>query len=775
MSSYRKVLLLIVVILVAWSFVRFVIPHAPLLSDYSFSTAVYDRNKELLRLTLSRDDKFRIYTPLKKIAPAMIDATLFHEDRYFHYHLGINPIAMTKAFHETFVKKGVKRGASTITMQLARLKYKIDSKNILGKIYQIFKATQMELFHSKDEILEAYLNLAPYGGNIEGVGAASLVYFEKQPDKLSLPEVLSLTVIPQNPSFRGPQEGKMAERLSLARQKLYDHLAPKYKKASTGLADIQPKMKNVADLPFEAPHFVDDVISKVEGIKAPEIVTTLDLKYQQTIERIVKSYVKVNNNIGVYNASVLLIYFPTMEVKTLVGSADFFNKEINGQVNFANAKRSPGSTLKPFVYGLAFDQGLIHPLTMLKDAPLSWGSYDPENFDGRFLGPITVHDALIRSRNVPAVTVAGRLKDDGLYGFLRRAHVTKLREPEFYGLSVAIGGAETSMEELTKLYAMLGNEGDFKGIRKLTSDKNEKGERLLSRESAFMVLDILKDNPRTGREQRGVTLRDEMPVYWKTGTSFAFRDAWAAGLFGSYAMAVWVGNFNGSSNPTFVGRDIAGPLFFQVVDAIMAKEGATALAASFRDINVRKVEVCSISGSIPMPYCRHKINTWFIPGVSPIEPCSIHRMVSVDKATGLRTCSKFEGDTKEEVFEFWPSDLASIFRQAGIPRRDPPPYHPMCRFEDKDYYGLNPSITSPKSDITYQMRSDNFAKESIQLAAVADADVKKLYWFVNESYVGVTSPGQMFSWQPKIGDFLVRAVDDFGRSASRKLKVVMVH
>ncbi len=296
-----------------------------------------------------------------------------------------------------------------------------------------------------------------------------------------------------------------------------------------------------------------------------------------------------------------------MEVKAVVGSADFFNNSISGQVNGTTAKRSPGSTLKPFIYALAMDQGLIHPMTVLKDAPVSFGPFSPENFDGNFSGPITARDALIRSRNVPAVTLASRLSRPSLYDFLKDAGVAGLEPENHYGLSLALGGGDLTMEELATLYGTLANGGVWHPLRLRETDPQSEGVRLLSEEASFMTMDILRSNARPEGEM--MSARSGVPVAWKTGTSWGFRDAWSAGVFGPYVLLVWVGNFNGEGNPAFVGVQAAAPLFFQIVDAIAAEQRDLVRAPSDTLLraprNVAQVEVCAASGDLPNA-CGHR-------------------------------------------------------------------------------------------------------------------------------------------------------------------------
>jgi penicillin-binding protein 1C len=736
-------------------------PKPPLLRGIHFSTAIYDAQHHLLRLTLSQDDKYRLYTPLAQISPELISATLLQEDQYFFRHVGINPLAMIKAGWQTYFVKSRRIGASTITMQLARLRYQINSKKLSGKLLQIIRALQLERHYSKRQILEAYLNLAPYGGNIEGIGAASLIYFDKSAANLTLSQALTLTVIPQSPEKRILKN----ESLKNMRNKLFerwmrDHPEDKMKLATINLP---LEMRNRRNMPFYAPHFVVSAINNLPK-KNHEIHTTLDGNLQKIISRITRNYINRKKQIGVYNASVLLLDTRDMSVQALIGSVDFFNKKIEGQINGTEVKRSPGSTLKPFVYGLALDQGVIQPNTVLKDVPHSFGSYNPENFDYDFMGPIKAKDALILSRNIPAIFIANQLKKPSLHQFLQKANVSQLRPESYYGLALALGGAELSMQELVSLYALLVNQGLWHSLRMLKDTPLDKGHRLLSPEASFLILDILKNTPRPDFH-----FQNQVAVSWKTGTSSGYRDAWSIGAFGPYVMAVWIGNFNNQGNPAFVGKNIAAPLFFELIEGIIQEKGTLPVIELYpHQLNLQRIAVCKASGMLPTRYCQDKEMAWFIPGKSPIQSDTIYREVAINKNTGLRTCY-FDENTRFEIFEFWPTDLLKIFKQAGIQRRIPPPYDADCSTIGKA--GLSPTITSPQGELSYMIRMSNKGKSKIPFAAVTDADIRLVYWFVNDSFVGKTPPDKPFLWDARPGKFIVRAVDDHGLSDAREMVV----
>jgi penicillin-binding protein 1C len=742
-------------------------PKPVLVNPSGFSQAVYDRDGRLLRLTSSSDENYRLWVPLADIPSTMIDATLLQEDAWFRWHPGANPLSLARAFAATYVRRGRRVGGSTITMQVARQRFGIDSRTIRGKIEQIARAVQLEGFYSKDQILEAYLNAVPYGGNIEGVGAASIVYFGKEARQLSIPEALTLAVIPQSPRARGP--GSIPEREALANARA--RLARKWRHTyRVGERDFDRTLVITAasrhGLPFRAPHLVDQVL-RADGPDG-RITTTLDIELQELLERQLSVYIERSRRLGIDNGAVILVDYRTMEVKAYIGSANYFDGAIEGQVDGLRGRRSPGSALKPFIYALAVDQGLIHSATVLKDTALRIAAYNPENFDRDFLGPIDATSALVLSRNVPAIELANLLRSPGFYGFLKQAGIKNLRDENFYGLAIALGGVEVSMEEMAELYAMLANGGALSPLVDTIVPRARVSDpiRLLSPEASYIVLDMLRSNPRPSNDFTTSQVPSGLAIPWKTGTSYGLRDAWAMGIVGPYVLGVWIGNFDGTPNANFVGRDAAGPLFFNIVDALRAR-GPLLEAIFHRGLNIKQVKVCALSGQLPGPYCDHLKNAWFIPGKSPITTCSIHRAVMIDGRSGRRECAGERGDTVIRTYEFWPSDLLKLFRSAGLGRRTPPPMNPDCKGVVSG--GMPPLISSPNRGIVYSI-ADRGDRE-IAFTAVTDADSRVVYWFVDSELVGTARSGEPLMWKSRPGDFVVRAVDEQGRAAAEQLRV----
>ena len=770
-------LLLVVASCAVTGLIWLALPKPPLLDGIPFSQCVRDRNGKILRVSLAADQRFRIYTPLPAIALELIDATLKYEDQHFSRHPGVNPVSLVRSGYVLLQKRKVRTGGSTITMQLARLRFYLQTRTISGKLTQIARALQLERHYSKAEILEAYLNLAPYGRNIEGIGAASEIYLGKPPDRLTEPEAVALSVIPQRPAKRALFSDRENHSVNAAQTNWY--------KRSGLVADGQFsgrefRARRTSDPKFLAPHFVQQILELVGTARCAvwtpqrsdptDVITTLDLEKQELIERRVQGYVRANRHRGIQNAATMLVDFRTMDVLAQIGSADFFDTAIDGQVDGTRSSRSPGSTLKPFVYALAIEQGLIHPLSILADAPHSFGEYNPENFDHDFLGPIRACDALARSRNVPAVALASRLSNPTLYEFLSKAGVHLPRPSSFYGLALPLGGAEVSMQDLVRLYAVLANGGEVRPLRRTMSDPVlTRAPRILTPESAFLALEMLGNVP---RPEMNCAIPDRAgPVFWKTGTSHGFRDAWSVAIFDHYVLAVWIGNFDGRANPAFVGRAAAAPLLFEIIDSLRAawpEPDQPHLPPP--GANLKRVEFCAVSGDLPGPFCTHRVEGWFIPGISPIKMCDVHREVLVDAATGLRVpVDDGTRNLRREVYEFWPSELLALFQRAGVPRKAPPPFLPGTTPDLLAREDNPPEIIIPAKGTRHEIVAAGSG--IIPLRARTGADVRAIYWFADKRFIGRADTADVLTWKSSPGRYELTALDDHGRSGSCTITV----
>ncbi len=748
-------------------------PAPKLLDGMSFSPMILDKNGELMRMGLTTDDKYRQRISLKHIPEYVQKAVLLYEDRHFYRHPGVNPFALLRAVKSTLT--GTRRmGASTIAMQVARLRYKLVTNTIPGKLKQMLLALQLVWHHGHAGVLEAYFSLAPYGGNIEGIAAASRVYFRQSEQTLTRTQALALTLIPQNPitrSFRSGEKGRLIPHPSFnkARTALHASWNLNYPKETVPTTAPPLRIFTPKSMPMIAPHVSMEFTQKLQkDLSLPRTLhTTLDIDLQNLIKERIQQFIAHNAIYGLQNASAMLLHWPSMEVRALVGSANFYNDKIDGQVDGTRARRSPGSTLKPFIYALALDQGLIHPQTMLMDTPKRFAEYNPENFDKQFQGPVPAHEALRLSRNVPAISLGARL-NPSLYTLLQRAQVYFKHNVSYYGLSLILGGAELTMRELVGLYAMLANGGIWQEIKMLQDDENKNESSmlpLLSPEAALATLYMLEPIHTTES-----TNRRSLPLRYKTGTSNGFRDAWTVGAFGPYILAVWIGNFDNSSNPMLVGNRVAVPLFRNIAKNLILKENLhDILGEKHKETKLVQIEVCRDTGDVQTDLCAGKTLTWFIPGRSPVKNSNIYRKIWIDPNSGLRLCGPSEHG-KEVVWEFWPSELYQKFAEAGVYKPLPPNYAEPCPQILEGAHGNSSiSIQNPQEGIVYHM--SNTTQNTIALLGTSTAHAKKLFWFVNKEYVGSSTPQTPFFWTMRVGKHRLRVVDDLGQSHSITLNV----
>lgn len=743
----------------------------PLLEGVPFSTALYSREGELLRLTPASDGIFRLRTPLSEIDAGLVEATICYEDRNFRRHPGIDFGALLRAAAGEWLG-GPRSGASTLTMQLARLRLNLRTNTPKGKIAQIWHALRYEAHYTKDQILEAYLNLAPYGGNVEGAGAAAAVWFRAPVSRLEPAQAAALAVIPQNPVKRRPRaEGNDAldaARLRLARTLVERGVFPPEREAAlrAPLETYGPDR-----LPFRAPHYAQIVLGRAAGLKHPtgRLRGTLSLEAQTALERLVADTVARLAPWGVRNAAVSVVDGRDRSLVALVGSADFFDAAISGEVNAWTAPRSPGSMLKPFTYGLALDRGLIHGKTILIDAPRAFGGWAPENADGEFRGPLTAEAALVSSRNLPAVELERRL-NPGLYELLARSGVKLPHEKSWYGLSIVLGGAEVTMADAQKLYAMLAGDGLLRPIRLLESDAAPAEGEVLSREAQFALRRMLAS--------RGETLPAggaRRELLYKTGTSNGWRDAWTAGTFGPYSIVVWLGDFSGAPNPQLQGARLAAPLFKAAALRLASLPGLDWPRAETPEAEARRLRlkvalepVCTATGDLDVRLCADRTESWILPGRTSVRDSGVLREIWIDRKTGLRGCRPGP-DVERRVWEFWPTDYQRVFLAAGIVKRPPPPYTPECAAILGHPGGRAPVITAPKPGAV--LYASGSASARTLLRAGADSDTRVLYWYADGGFLGAVAAGRPLEWLAPAGTHELTVTDDLGRTGSTKLIV----
>lgn len=536
--------------------------YPPALERYrQHSTMVLDAEGNLLRAYTSVDGYWRLPAAVDEVSPAYLEMLVAYEDGRFRHHAGVDPLALVRALGQWIAAGEIVSGGSTLTMQVARL-LEPRPRTIRSKLIEMARAVQLELHFTKDEILGFYLTLAPFGGNLEGVRAASLAWFGKEPAALSRGEAALLVALPQSPTAtrpdRFPDLARAARDKVLQRMARTGVLTPRM--VAEAMEDDVPHARR--PMPFRAPHLADRLVAEAQPGAA--IRSTIDGRLQAAAERLADR--ALGDLRGRANLAVLVVENQTRAVRAYVGSADFFAGARSGQVDLATAIRSPGSTLKPFIYGMAFEDRIVHPETLIEDRPRRFGDYAPTNFDPVFSGDVTVREALVRSLNIPAVAVFERLGPARLVARFRSAGAPlTLHDPaEPPGLPIALGGVGTTLYDLTTLYAALSEGGVARPLRTRLDDPQAEGRHLLTEAAAWQVTDILTAVTPPSAMVPASYLADGRTVAYKTGTSYGFRDAWAIGYDGDHTIGVWAGRPDGTPSPDRYGRNTAAPLMFRL-------------------------------------------------------------------------------------------------------------------------------------------------------------------------------------------------------------------
>ena len=599
--------------------------------------------------------------------------------------------------------------------------------------------------------METYLNLAPYGGNLEGVGAASWFYFGKEPSQLALGEIALLTVLPRSPTRYDPTRNP--ELAKQARSDILDRLAAMGVFSSVEVADarLHPIPRSRQEPPLRAPHFADLVTWR--STHTDRIQTTLDHPLQRSAEQLVTRRIADLRNDGIGNAAVVVLDIETRGVRVLVGSAGFFDRVHQGQVNGAVARRSPGSTLKPFLYGLALDSGAILPDSYLLDIPTDFAGYVAENYDNRYRGRVTARTALVESLNAPAVRLLSRVGLGDFHRLLLRGGLQTLDRPSGeYGLPLILGAGEVTLLDLTNLYASLADGGVYRPLRMIDggdtfSQRRSTADRILSPEAAWVLTEILQEVRRPDLPQAWDLTRGAPAVAWKTGTSYGHRDAWAVGFSRRYAIGVWVGNFDGRPRQGISGSEHAAPLLFDLFRAIEPGGGAPERPLG---LQLEEIRVCSVSHDLPGPFCPQTRRIPLLPGRSRLGRCELHHRVQVDDENGeLLAGGCGNRPFRWQELTLYPAELVAWQRSQGEPVTELPPVSRACTGSG---VGEPPRIVSPDPATPYRLRRDApIEYQQIALVARTGPAARRLFWYQDGVLVGDSVPGEQIFLTPTRG------------------------
>ncbi len=748
-----------------------VVPFDPAsLESPEISSQLSDRNGVPLRAYLGTDERWRVPVRLAEVSPWVVKATLAAEDKRFFQHGGVDLLAMARAFASNLAGRRIVSGASTLTMQVAGLGGPRE-RTIRRKLWQVFRALQVEHTTGKERILELYLTNAPYGGNVCGIESGARRYFGKGAAELTLGEAALLAGIPQSPTRLRPDRNLTA---TLERRREVLRRMAAAGMITTGEAKrVQAQSAKIGlfDAPALAPHFCDLAHSMYPRVS--RLRTTLDLPIQRIAERALAVQLGRLTPQGVSNCAAVVIENRTGAVLAMVGSADYRSLAIQGQVNGATSPRSPGSALKPLIYALAFDRGILAPQSLLADAPAQYAGYEPENYDRTYQGLVRADKALAWSLNVPAIHVLEQVGLSRALSLMRRSGLATLdRPPGEYGLSLAIGTCGVTLLDIANAYAMLARGGEYlpwrvtpdtaKDEPTTASRLRQAPAHLLSAGAAYLALRVLADPVLRPPEEVAPELAGVGGIAWKTGTSSGYRDAWTLACSRYYTVGVWMGNFDGRPSAALVGARASAPAALGILAQLKPAPADNWPVAPRGGVVL--VPVCAETGLAPGTDCLTTRTAEQVPDAGALPPCLVHRRLMVDDATSEILCTRCLGERPhhEHVFTRWPPKVAAWLAQQGLPQ-DAPPRH----FRGCDTMGgaAAPRITSPADGDTFLFDpSRDQESQKVALQAAVSPAARRVFWFVNGKLERDAAPGETVWLLPRAGTQVIRCADDAGRA-----------
>ncbi|HET7501034.1 MAG TPA: penicillin-binding protein 1C [Kofleriaceae bacterium] len=741
-----------------------------------WSAQVEYRDGRPAHVFLSRDDKWRLPVALDDVDPRFIAALVALEDRRFFHHDGVDPIAIARAALTDVIHRRRVSGGSTLTMQLARL-LEPRPRTVPSKLIDMFRAVQLDLRLDKRQILEQYLARTPYGGNVEGIESAAWAYFGHGARHLTPLECATLLAVPQGPTRYAPRPGNTA-RLRARRDQILGKLVGAGvvtgidAVAATAEAEATPPPERLRRMPREAAHAA--VWMHHRHPDRLHLRSTLDAGVQALAEREAALRRAELAAKGIFGGAIVVVDHRTRDVVALVGNLDFLDARHGGQIAMFQRPRSPGSTLKPFVYALAIDRGLALPDYLVADVPSQYGTYRPRNFDGDWAGLVTLKGALSRSLNLPFVDLLERLGVETYVAELAHMGVAPSRTvPGEYGLSLIAGGIELTPLELAAMYATLAEDGVYRPLRLHAADLAPRGPAppVFGAGAAWLTRQALSQKDRPDFPRRRDVAGVPPAIHWKTGTSFGLRDAWAVGSGPTYTAVVWTGNVDGTPSAELVGSEAAGPLLFDVLEGLAGRSPAAAAAPSDEPPDdLVDVEVCAYSGHIAGEACPERTHVRAPLHAVPTEPCPYHQAYEVDHATGravLPACRKPGHRYDRKSFVVLPSAITAWLtdRHRSVPA--PPVFDEDCA---ADVASAPPVIVTPgEGQIVTLIPGVPERHQLVPLTASTHAT--RLSWFVDGALLATAPSGERVYWTPAAGRHEITVADDAGHKARRVLAV----
>ncbi len=684
---------------------------------------------------------WRYPVTLSQVSPEYIQALLTYEDRWFYKHPGINPISLLRAAWQDIRAEKIVSGGSTISMQVARL---IDPhpRTVAGKLKQIWRTLQLEWHYSKDEILQMYLNRAPFGGTLQGVGAASWAYLGKPPSNLSSGEAALLAVLPQAPSRLRPD--RYPKRAQAARDKVLQRLKRYGVWSAEKVADVTGE--NLWLAPRQVPQLAPLLARRMVQETQQEVIqTTIDTGLQSQLEDLVlnwKYQLAEKTSVG-----VLVVDHTDMTVKAYIGSVDFQDNSRFGHVDMVSAWRSPGSALKPFLYAMALDDGLIHAESLLQDVPRRFDDYRPGNFDSGFNGPVSASEALVRSLNLPAVQLLESYGAKRITANLRNVGMV-LRFPlgSEPNLALILGGTSVRMDQLVSVYSAFARQGKVSSLR-FTPQQKIRDRQLFTAGAAWIVRRIMAGESRPLPDS---VLPAEVPLAWKTGTSYGYRDAWAIGLNARYTIGVWVGRPDGTPVVGQFGYATAIPIMNQINGLLMRNlhYGSQYIPVDSRPESVSQAVICWPGGTVLNKEdnnCRQRHLSWVLDNTIPPtllaaeqESISgINERIWIDK-NGLRVASDCP-DARPETIALWPIALEAWLPEKEWRLNRLPAINPQCPPMKIDEAPLL-IVGIREGDILKRIPG----KKALDLRIATQGGSGQQWWFLNGEQVAITENNQQW-------------------------------
>lgn len=738
------------------------------------STVLLDRNGQLLSATVSDEGMWQF--PASDTVPNKFATCITQfEDAYFRFHPGVNPFSMVRAAFQNIKARKVVSGGSTITMQLVRLSRRGKPRTLGEKIVEMAMAVRTEISYSKPRILAMYSSNAPFGGNVVGLDAAAWRYFGVSPQNLSWAEAATLAVLPNAPGLIFP--GRNQHLLVEKRNKLLGKLLKRgYIDDETyHLALLEPSPSLTGGLPHEATHLLTRCIHN--GFKGKLVRSTIDRELQENIMRVAQNhhgYLLAN---GIRNMAAMVVDNQTGEVMAYMGNVQSNNLSNSPMVDVISSKRSYGSLLKPFLYGLMLSEGLLYPRQLVNDMPVAYAGFAPQNFSHTFEGVVPANEIISRSLNVPSVNLLQQYGIEKFHSSLKQMGITSINKPAgHYGLSIILGGAEASLWELSGIYAALARQaqGIAAGnislryvLDSTTSSAQPFSCSGIGSGAAYLTLEALTQASRPGEDGTWRNFVSSQKIAWKTGTSYGFRDAWAIGVTTCYTVAVWVGNADGEGRANLIGVATAAPVMFDIFSLLPS---SVWFSPSWFDL--KPVVTCRQSGHQASPACTDTV-TEYVPAVrTKTLPCPYHQKVLVDKTHRYRLTQRCA--SQEEMVEVsWfvlPPAQEWYYSKLHADYRILPPFGKGCTENPDRLQSMALIYPYSGADIYIPVEAKGVKGQSIWKAAHRNPKAT-IYWHLNDRFIGKTTGLHEVAVSPSPGVYTLTLVDDNGEMLQRRVRI----